>query len=313
MADPRQPGSPTQGDADDASGPDPGRSNTDVRDMNTSQDIEGSPIPSSLEGNVDEDDATISEDDDATISETDFAAQDTPVVIDIRQRLAGETAGDFDFETNDDSVSFIDSEDDFERMLQDYERTNDHLEPVDDFPTEPAVFHEYVREIAQALTNWVGAIDLTNAKGEPMPAVNRIKRLKKSEIVILAWMVLVSSVEPIKPARETATCTIYRANRIKLAIRDAQRGVSRGAWGGNGPLHPQKFGSWKDRYQAVIRILKVSRFRWWAWMEPQLIMSQIDCKAKCSSLDQGSKELRIPACRSPEGDIKTARLEPCRQ
>lgn len=248
--------------------------------------MEGSPDSTGSAGNVADDDDTVSESEngDDTVSENDLEDQE---LSDIFQMLAVEKAGEFDFEDIDDSISLIQGEDDYIQMLQDYERANDRPNPVDDFPTDPVELKRYIREIAQALVNWDGAIDLTYANGRPTPAVNRIKKLKKSEIGLVAAMVLVSTVEPFRLSSKTAKRIDYHANRVQFAILNAQKGRSRGVYGDKKNLHPQKFRSWKDRYQVVLGNLKVGGFRGWAWMTPQLITSyRIDCEDQCSQLDQ---------------------------
>lgn len=239
-----------------------------------------------------DDDETVSESEngDDIVSENDLEDQEAPVANDILQMLAEETPGEFDFDSDDDDdiISLIQCEGDYMQMIQDYERANDRLERVDDFPTDPAELQRYIREIARALVNFDGAIDLTTEAGKPTPAVNRIKKLKKSEIGLLAGMALVRSVEPFRPICKRGTYSDCHANCEQSAILKAQQGRSRGAYGDEQNLHPQKFDSWKDRYQVVLGNLKVGGFRGWAWMAPQLITSdRIDCEEQCFQLDQG--------------------------
>lgn len=177
------PEKPTQGDAGDPSSTDTGQGNPDTRDIADSQNIEGSPdVTDTVDNAVENGELG---------PETDIPTQQGPVASGIVQTLARETPGVFDFEINDDSIKFIQGEDDYRQALRDYEQANDHDQPVDDFPTNSTMLHMYVEGIRRALVNFEGAIGLRNAAGKPSAAVNRIKKLKKSEILLLAWMVLV--------------------------------------------------------------------------------------------------------------------------
>jgi hypothetical protein len=118
--------------------------------------------------------------------------QNNPVVSDICQRLNGEQRGDLDFEVDDGAIPFIQSEDDFRRKLQDYERSNDHLQHVVDFPTDPASLQRSIKKICRALTDWDPAINLRGQSDEDFCFAGNIKILRKTEVKLLAWMVLVS-------------------------------------------------------------------------------------------------------------------------
>lgn len=172
------------------------------------------------------------------------------------QRLSEETAGHFDFDIDDASTSPIQTEDDFRRALRAYEHTNDISLPVDDFPTDPAIRKEYVRKIAKALVNLVGAVDLKNEKGNDSAPVNRIKKLRKTEIELISNIVLVSSTD-CKRGCTIATCLHGYANYLQYGSRDGHGGQSRRIWGEDSPLRPENFESWEARLQAVLDIVKV--------------------------------------------------------
>lgn len=131
-----------------------------------------------------------------TVLESKIDLQESPVVYEICQRIDNERRNDFDFEVNDGSIDFIQDEDDYRRKLHVYKRSDDVPPPENDFPTDPVSHRMLVEEIAKALTNREGAIDL-NTFG------TLITRLRETEISSLAWMVLVSFQNSPKPLATT--------------------------------------------------------------------------------------------------------------
>lgn len=178
MPDPPQPESPTQGEADADSAPDPIQEITNIRNE--------------------------------------------PTDIDLRQILAKQEVGKFDF---DRDFGVIKNEDDFERRLREFNTMDDkpmeddETEPRSDFPVDPKIQRRYVLRVGKAILNMEGATDKkikdrkpaskswkasakskANVPAEEDPgdkeknstAVTFLSGLKSAEVELASWKIVVS-------------------------------------------------------------------------------------------------------------------------
>uniref|UniRef100_A0AAU8CHL9 Uncharacterized protein n=1 Tax=Gnomonia sp. TaxID=2011790 RepID=A0AAU8CHL9_9PEZI len=174
----------------------------------------------------------------------------------IRQILEGQKAGEFDF---DRDFGNIKDEDQFERLLWEYERMNDKPNGGTDFPRGTKPQMKYARRIGEAMCNMTLATDTkckdrksankSNADGpdseqasgnghEPAEkdsvAVTFLKSLKPGEIELISW-------------------------KVMIFARDAQEGRLSRATFGVPKTEIAKFDSWTSRISASVECLKESK------------------------------------------------------
>lgn len=198
MADPHQPESPTQGEANsppqiEADGPHHVEADSPTQ---VELDADSGPHADQQNGEI----------------------PDESSEKELRQILQEQEVGKFDF---DRDFGVIKNEDDFENRLREYDSmTDDDPKRPTDFPIDPKIQRQYVRRVAEAMLDMDGATDnkikdrrRTNKSGETTTkskadvpaaedpgdkekdsvAVKLLRALKLVEIELLSWKVVVSS------------------------------------------------------------------------------------------------------------------------
>lgn len=108
----------------------------------------------------------------------------------VREQLAREEPGIFN-DGDNSSFDLIEDENGFKRYIAAYERLKNTGLSADDLTSDNPIIKAWIEPLVQAMTTCDDAMDTKTPKGRTSTAVNRIKRMKKFEMVIEAWRVAV--------------------------------------------------------------------------------------------------------------------------